>query len=327
MLMKKKEQAADVGVIVGRFQVPFLHDGHREILGYVYERCPKVLIFLGLSPKLLVTRNNPLDFEARKQMLLQSYPNATICYIKDCVSDAVWSAKLDEQIDDLVGPNKTVMLYGSRDSFLDHYVGRYPSEVLESTRFLSGTEIRNRLSNKVKANPDFRSGVIWAAFNQYPKVFPTVDVAIFSEDMTRFLLARKPNEQLYRFVGGFANPNSANYECDVRREVDEEAGIAITDPVYVGSMLVDDWRYRQEVDKIKTLFFAAKFFSGKPTGGDDVSEVRWFPYRNDIHSMDEITASDNSDKSVWFDETSKQIVPEHRELLKMLVVKSNKLVF
>jgi bifunctional NMN adenylyltransferase/nudix hydrolase len=326
MLMKKATKVADVGVIVGRFQVPFLHEGHQEILGHVCNKHSKVLIFLGLSP-CLVTRNNPLDFEARKQMLLQSYPKATVCYIKDSVSDDVWSKKLDEQIGDLVSPNQSVTLYGGRDSFIDHYTGKYPTELLEATRFLSGTEIRNSVSNKVKASPDFRAGVIWAAYNQYPKVFPTVDCAIFNDDMSKLLLARKPHETLYRFVGGFAQSDSPSYEADVRREVQEEAGITITDPVYVGSMKVDDWRYRREVDKITTVLYTAKHLSGRPEGGDDVAEVRWFPYRRDVADSFEASQCFNPDKAEWYENMVRQIVPEHRGLFKMLVDKNTKIVF
>jgi len=33
---------------------------------------------------------------------------------------------------------------------------------------------------------EFRSGVVWAAYNRFPTTFPTVDIAIFNEDSSQF---------------------------------------------------------------------------------------------------------------------------------------------
>ena len=260
--MKKVElPKADVAVIAARFQVHELHSAHEDLIKSVCNEHDKVIIFLGLSP-LMVTQNNPLDFESRKQMILKQFPEVNVLYIKDVNNDEAWSERLDEQISDIVSPNQSVVLYGSRDSFIDHYSGKFNTIELQQETFISGTEIRKSIGRKVKNTPAFRAGVIWAAYNQYPKVYATVDVAILDEDEKRLLLARKPFEKLYRFVGGFADPKSSSYEEDARREVAEEAGIEITDPQYVGSYYIDDWRYRSEVDKIKTLFFKARIMFG-----------------------------------------------------------------
>ena len=258
--MKEKTPKADVGVIVGRFQVPELHEAHLEVIQSVIERHSKVIIFLGLSP-CKTTYNNPLDFEARKQLILQKFPDVNVLYIKDESSDEVWSRKLDSQIYDLIGANQTAILYGSRDSFIQYYSGKFKTVELEATRIVSGTELRKEASNKVKASPDFRAGVIWAVNNQFPSCYPTVDVAIIDPSTFRVLLGRKPSEKLYRFIGGFASPQSNSYEDDAKREAQEETGLGVDNLVYVGSCLIDDWRYRKEIHKIKTMFFAA--VSGK----------------------------------------------------------------
>jgi len=274
--MKKKEpNPADVGVLVGRFQVHELHDAHIDLIQSVCNEHDKVLIFLGLSP-LMVTRNNPLDFESRKQMILKLFPEVNVLYIKDVKLDEHWSSTLDSQINDMVGPGQTVMLYGSRDCFISHYSGKYDTTELLQESYVSGTETRKTIGRKVRNAPEFRAGVIWGAYNQFPKVYPCVDIAIYNEDGTKLLMARKPYETKYRFVGGFADPGTTCFEEDARREVQEEAGIEISDPEYVCSMGIDDWRYRNEVDKIVTTFFKAKYVYGRPTAGDDICEVRWF---------------------------------------------------
>lgn len=269
------DEKGSCGVIVGRFQVPFLHEAHKELIDRVVKAHPKVIIFLGLSP-CLVTRNNPLDFEARRKMLQEMYPDAIILYIDDVPSDEIWSKKLDDQITRIISPNQSVVLYGGRDGFVKHYTGKFKTCELESTTFVSGTEIRNSISKSVKGSPDFRMGVIWAAYNQYPKVFTTVDIAIFNEDGTKILLGKKPNESKYRFIGGFSSPDSDSFEHDARREVQEETGVEIGDMTYVGSYKISDWRYANEIDKIKTILFKAKYIYGAPRAGDDIELIKWF---------------------------------------------------
>jgi bifunctional NMN adenylyltransferase/nudix hydrolase len=45
----------------------------------------------------------------------------------------------------------------------------------------------------------------------------------------------------------------------------------------VGSYLVDDWRYRHEIDKIMTTVFVAYYMFGAIQPDDDIEELRWFP--------------------------------------------------
>lgn len=273
-------KASDVGVIVGRFQVHQLHDAHRQLIQSVYDTHRQTVIVLGLSASRVTTRN-PLDFEARKQMMLDAFPKATVLYINDEPDDTTWSKRLDKLILDTKSITQTATLYGGRDSFISHYNGIFPTEVLEPEVYASGTEMRKSISKAVKGTPDFRAGVIWAAANGYPRTFPTVDVAIYRDladvkDTREWLLVRKPNEKLWRFVGGFVDPSDKSLEMAARREVQEETGVTINDPKYVASLRVDDWRYREEEDKILTTLFAASYLAGPVAPADDVADAQWF---------------------------------------------------
>ena len=273
----KTEPPADVGIIIGRFQVPDLHEAHLDLIQSVVDRHSKVIMFLGLSPAKTTT-NNPLDFEARKQMVLERFPNINVLYIKDQKEDGVWALNLDNQISDLIGPNQSVALYGSRDSFISHYTGRFPTLELEPDRIISGTEIRKQVGKATKGSADFRRGVIWAVENQFPSFYPTCDVCIIDNTNNRILLGKKSGEKEYRFPGGFADPNhDKSMEQCVRREVSEEcSGIEVSDPKYIGSTIVNDWRYRNEQNKIMTFFYMVEVVYGSPKAGDDLAEVRWF---------------------------------------------------
>lgn len=270
---------ADIGVIVGRFQVHELHQAHRELIESVMAQHKKVLIMLGVSP-VLVSKRNPLDFVARKEMLLTNYSGLTVLSIPDMPSDEEWSRTLDARIREAF-PVGDVQLYGSRDSFIQYYSGAFPTQELAPQVFVSGTEVRRNASREVKQSGDFRAGVIYAAFNQYTKVFPTVDVAILRGE--EVLLGRKAQQNKYRFIGGFADATDDSYEAAARREVMEETGVEVENLRYLGSARIDDWRYRSEADKIITLFFAADYAYGRIEPKDDISELRFFK----LHELDE----------------------------------------
>jgi bifunctional NMN adenylyltransferase/nudix hydrolase len=262
----------DIGVLVGRFQVNELHEGHIHLIESVMSRHKRIVIFLGVSPAL-VTRNNPLDFVTRKAMLLERFPTASVLSIPDMPSDSDWSHELDKRIREAC-PVGSVLLYGGRDNFISYYSGHFHTADLGQFGSFSGTELRKEVSREVRTTSDFRAGVIFAAYNQYPKVFATVDVAIIRDN--EVLLGRKPNQQKFRFIGGFSDPTDENYESAALREAEEETGLKLANALYLGSARINDWRYRSEQDKIITLFFKAQYTGGEPTAQDDIAELRWF---------------------------------------------------
>ena len=270
----EESKKAGVGVVVGRFQVPELHEGHIELLQSVRHRHEAVIVVLGVSA-LRCSKNNPLDFQARKIMLESLEIVDQVHYIKDRSSDKNWSKALDEIVSTAVPPGEEITLYGSRDSFKDHYSGRYTVKELLQKTYISGSEVRRQAHLNVTDTRDFRKGVIWAVGNQYPTAYPTVDIAIVDEVNQRLLLGRKPGEEKYRFIGGFAEPG-ASLEDSARREVREETGLEVGDLEYLGSAPINDWRYRSEVDGIVTTLFKAQYSFGRPVPDDDIEELCWF---------------------------------------------------
>jgi bifunctional NMN adenylyltransferase/nudix hydrolase len=307
--MQNLAKREDVGIIIGRFQVHKLHEAHIELINTVKKSHDRVIIFIGLSP-LRSTIRNPLDFNTRKRLIQEQFPDVEIYYISDNRSDEVWSKKLDQEITRWLKPHQTAVLYGSRDSFISHYSGKYPTKELESTIYVSGTAIRTRIANNYNPpNEAFRAGVISSTFDRYPVCYTAVDVAVidFSKNPNMVLLGKKPGESELRFIGGFTSVNSPSLEADARREVMEESGVEIESITYIGSMLVDDWRYRSEHDKIKTTFFTAAYVFGRPEGADDLESVQW------------VSLLDLVDGKI-------QVVEEHIPLVAMLAKKFGKAI-
>lgn len=298
MLKTKEETVAEkqgVGVIVARFQVSDLTEGHCSLIDSVIARHQKVLCIIGLSA-IRATKSNPLDFEARRRMVQDKYPNIIVRYIKDHPSNEAWSRNLDSIISENIPPAANAVLYGSRDSFITYYSGRYVTKELQQESYISGTKDRNNIAYEAGNSEDFRKGVIWATQNQYDTAFPTVDVAVIKKDVIEggplLLLGRKENEEKFRFIGGFIDPHCGDnsrgddvFQFNARREVMEETGhnMEVGTINHIGSYFIDDWRYRAEKSKIITNFYFTYYVFGRPEPSDDIYELKWFPLRSFIN--------------------------------------------
>lgn len=281
----------EIGVIMARFQVHKLHEGHLKLIDKVCKHHKKVIVFLGV-PIVGNTKSNPLDFATRKTMIQEKYPNVVILPHKDQRSDEKWSELLDNEIRMPFGELSAV-LYGSRDSFIPHYKGKYPVVELITDVFYSGTEARKEVSREIIGTEDFRAGVIHATYAQRPVTYPTVDVVAYNEK-EQILLAKKPNEKLYRFIGGFVDRTDENWEQAARREFMEETGnCEIGELTYIASGAIKDWRYTKSDSGIMTTLFLGKFVYGAIQPSDDIESLHWV-------NGNELSVND--------------IMPEHQEL-------------
>lgn len=287
-----------VGVLVARFQVNELHTGHRELLDYISSRHKKVILFLGV-PRIKNTKRNPLDFASRKIMVQKNYPNIVILPLNDQRYNEKWSRELDGLVSVPFGEVPT-LLYGSRDSFIPYYGGKYPTIELEPSVEYNGTDIRDELSKEIIDSPDFRAGIVHATYAQRACTFPTVDIVAYNDE-GEILLAKKPNEKYWRFVGGFVDRDDVSYEAAAKREFREETGgnCVIGEPKYVLSHKVDDWRYAKEESGIMTTLFMAHRSFGMASPSDDIAEVAWVKV-NKLSNYRGVRT---------------MIMPEHREMM------------
>ena len=280
-----------IGVIIARFQTPYLHRGHLTLIDSVKKNHNQTVIILGVPP-VRGGRKNPLDYHTREKMIKKEYPDVVVLPLPDHPQDNRWSQNLDSLLSNAF-PGLKFMLYGSRNSFIPFYLGRLEVVELPQSGSHSSTFIREQISDKVLDSEEFRTGIIYAYSNTYIKVYPTVDIAVFRNNKTEILLGKKEIDNRWRLLGGFSDPTDENYEATARRELTEECGpIEITEMKYEKSFRVSDWRYKGEVDKIITCLFSTDYVDGNPIGHDDISEVRWIKLSEVNAMMKEQTIAD-----------------------------------
>lgn len=290
-------------VIIARFQTPYLHQGHKELIDRVKGHHNKLVIVLGVSP-IKGSRRNPFDYFTREQMIKKAYPDVVILPLADHPDDNEWSNNLDKLLKSIF-PDENFCLYGSRDSFIPYYTGKLETLEMPEHGDYNATELRRQYADKVFDSDDFRAGILYAYYNQYTKVYPTVDIAVFKNDRTALLLGKKSIVNNWRLVGGFADPQDPDFETAALRELHEECGqLQVSNMVYETSRRIDDWRYRNETDKIITLLFSCDYIAGELTAQDDIAELRWF-------KLTEVTDMIKNNS----------VSPEHREMLSLLITK------
>lgn len=287
-----------VGAMVVRFQDEEIHEGQRAFVQSVAARHDEVLFILG-STGGAPTARDPLPFDVRRMMIEEVFPDMrkTIIEMLDHPLDhRYWSEELDALVLKTVG-GRPVTLYGGRDSFLKHYTGTLPAVELPAIGVESGTKRRSAI--RPRASSDFRAGMIYANTSAFAHTYPTVDLGVIDRKRERVLMGGRKREQgLLRFIGGFAERTTETYEEDAGREGSEEIpGIRFSPPRYIGSRIIDDRRYRESPDGIKTLLFIADYQGGETEGGDDLDYVEW------VHR----------------DELFARVVPCHRPLVELLL--------
>ena len=277
------------GIVVGRFQTARLTPGHVHLVNTALLQNDEVILFIGCSP-LKNSVKQPLDYTWRNAMFLsderlfRAGRKLIILPIYDKGDDEVWSAQLHKAIDETRAPGSLVRLYGSRDSsFLTQFKADYERVELIPFAEFSATELRSMIARQYPSGREgddkVREGLIMASQTRYPAVVSAVDNAIFDKIKGKLgvWLGRKPAQKKFRFIGGFAEPTSQNDEEDAIREAKEETCLLVAWPHYIGNVLVDDWRFRGEKDKIRTRFFVTVVVGGTPKAADDIAELKFVP--------------------------------------------------
>lgn len=289
--MNKDEKKFDIGVVVGRFQIDQLHEGHLALLDHVTSNHNKVIVFLGVASGEH-KEDQALGFATRSKMIKSAFPTVETEPLNDMKDDRKWSKQLDDKIRS-VFHHGTAVLYGGRKSFIPHYHGKHPTRLFEFDRDeVNATSRRHKIAREVRDSEDFRAGILYHAANTYAKSFQCVDLAIIQypieeEQLKKdsslkqrpmaILLGRKPHEDKYRFPGGHVEPSDISLESAALREGREEiTGVELNiHPTYVTSMRVDDWRYRKSKNKIMTALYLTEFIYGRPKAADDLESCKW----------------------------------------------------
>jgi len=287
------------GVIVGRFQTPYLHEGHRALIDFAFQKCDTLIVFVG-NTIIKCSEKDPMDYATRRLMLssflLENYEERKffVYPFQDTpVSDSIWVSELDKTISNatLHTSSKNVILFGGRDSFLDTYHrnnGRYQSEYFSGIENCSATQVRQDVSKYPLDSEEFRKGYVYGVTNKYPAVFSTVDICVYDAASKKILLGEKKSCDKLFMPGGFVDVADPSFASAAARELKEETDISVhyLHLKYVGSYKVDDYRFRGRKDMgiMTNLFLYVCPMTPKISPNDDLISLKWID-ENDIEKF------------------------------------------
>lgn len=155
-----------IGVVIGRFQTPYLHEGHKHLIDSAIEQTDELIIVLGDTVDGIVDDRNPYSYDDRVRLIFEDYPDVHIVVLEDIPnSDKLWSCDLDSKINEVILTMcdlsddislsefkryfgeivNNVTLYHSRDSFKEYYCGVFDTYEIDEIKGVSATQIRENL--------------------------------------------------------------------------------------------------------------------------------------------------------------------------------------
>lgn len=160
-----KKDSKTLGVIIGRFQIDKLHEGHVKLIQTVSSLHKNFIILIGTTDQQ--TADDPLDFANRFYLFNNiKYKSIGICELPNYEDDKDWSKKIDSIISNFFCIRKSLngkaKIYGARRNSLKAYTGKHQTVSLPLNFPVSGKKIRKEIRDTVRNSPDFRAGVIYA---------------------------------------------------------------------------------------------------------------------------------------------------------------------
>lgn len=299
-----------LGILIGRFQVPEMHEGHRFLVREMLEQCDQVLILFGSANRTRSVKN-PFTYQERKAAALKLFPTIGTAPLNDYLyNDSQWMADVTatieqarEQISRDFETPVTVVLYGHHKDGNDYlrWFPQYEYVNINSDIDVSGTEVRNSYSHMLPQSVQ-QDMQYFAQERETFKSYPYPDSLNICcgdavvECLGHILLIRRkftPGAGNWALPGGHKHTDETFLECAVR-ELYEETNLRIPKPVLLGSIkssrLFDSPRRSSGIPKL-TL---AVHMVVKPNvdgslpranGSDDASETSWVPVADVLNKL------------------------------------------
>ncbi len=296
-----------IGILIGRFQVPEPHEGHRFLIKRILERVDELVILVGSSNQARSPRN-PYTFLERREAIYNSFKDIKsrilVVPINDYMyNDSQWMADVAATIKHCVGVNQETILYGHFKPGND-YLKWFPQlkyENIDNEIDVSGTEMRNanRHLLPLSVQEDMRYIEKEAKkFENYP--YPDSLNVMCGDAVVECLghvllvkRGRAPGVGNWALPGGHKHTYETALRC-VLRELDEETNLRIPEKVLVGS-IVDSQLFDHPGRSVglPKMTYAVHFrVQPNPDGsfprtkaGDDASEYRWVPIAEAVNTL------------------------------------------
>lgn len=251
------------------------------------------ILFLVKTNKAIFTTSKPFDFNIRKIGLEKILPESLAISIPDSRDEAYMNLSIDSTIEKLYSAvlsiDSVLVIPMSNELPYNGKYKYYRGSKFESSKIEDIAEtLRDRkehkntysdilIGNDSLASRDLRKGIMYTVNKKYPTGYPTVDIAI-TNFKNELLMAKKPDDTQWRFIGGFFDPlvDDSLEDAAYREFTEETGGGKALNLQFVTSYKVGDSRYMYDKDKIITTLFHGKLDETTTVNAsDDIDTLKW----------------------------------------------------
>lgn len=298
-----------LGVLIGRFQVPEMHEGHRFLVREMLEQCDEVLVLFGSANRAKSVKN-PFSYPERAQAAKKLFPKIWVAPLNDYLyNDSQWMADVAATIEALKvlvqqkhNTKVEVVLYGHQKDGND-YLNWFPQFEyvnVNSEILISGTQIRESFLHLLPQS-------VQDDFNYFEKErkqflsYPYPDsLNICCGDAVVeclghvLLIQRKwaPGAGNWALPGGHKHTQETFLDCAIR-ELYEETNLRVPEKVVRGSIrgtkLFDSPKRSSGIPKLtQAVHIVLKPDQDgslpRARGQDDAQQTRWVPIAECLNS-------------------------------------------
>jgi hypothetical protein len=247
-----------IGIIVGKFQVPYLAEHHKKIIEDTARKHRDVLILL-LTPEITNTKRSPLGSTYRGDMLKRFWDTIPVAdkgkFEWAVVGEYKDSELFFEAIDKKIAawathtrPNRTIVFGGNDKEMWKYYSGL---SKLEDVGYYSETKSAAAIRNEYawvehQKTKDFGYGVIHTVNNLKGRDM-IYGVGLVRDKARDILFVKYDNESKWTLPRvNLWESSKATLEETIRLGICQQFyGIHIKNPTYNKSYRSTDWRFRK----------------------------------------------------------------------------------
>ncbi len=230
--------------------------------------CKNAYWFLFYNDELLVKENTKIpSITLIRDVKILNFKPTSIQYIGLLNGNKCYAANIaNENIPKGFSFKKLILLYGQLADQHFWFAGRafHMMSWLKSNKFCSccGNSM-NVLTQEFAAKCSHCGHIV------YPRISPAIIVAVVKDDKLLLVRSRGLPPGMYSVIAGFVEPGETLEAC-VKRELQEEVGIEVTNISYFGNQ---PWPFPDSL----MIAFTAQYAAGKITiDHEEIVDAGWF---------------------------------------------------
>lgn len=240
-----------IGVVVGKFQTPYLTEAHQHLFDKAIEENDQLVIFV-LDKHIEFTDNNPLPYRIREDMLLQNFwgesnGRISIYPLQEQKYASVLQHNLDSTLLSHWSASHEFTLYSGADGVGSFYDGLCKVEICEFQSRKKSKQLRSYAFDKEDYEKEIAQGMIHAVGHKPPLCYNYVVSIVRARD--GLITIKYPDTKYLSFPTIELNSeHNSIIEASFSHITTLVPGASLTQGSHLHSIKVDDWRFRDSED-------------------------------------------------------------------------------